>query len=274
MAAALRTLTRSKVCAVAAAGVAGVCISSHQDQTKQTINTTVGQNQLPPLIKPFIRKVSCEGIDSTWVIAGVAAGAIGVGAYLYTNGKIPATAAASTEESGFNFTDAPKLVEDTSMPPAYFREAMVCVERGDFQSAARFLEIAADTDGYARAQAALGAAYEEGKGVTMNKEKAAEYYTKAAMQGLPDAMVRLGTCYDLGVGVAHDVKKANELFQAAADRGDAEGAFYLSWSYVNGEGVEKDVQRGTQLLEQAARAGHPKALQVLQSLQDQARETA
>lgn len=166
--------------------------------------------------------------------------------------------------------DAPKYVEDTSMPPAYFREAMVCVERGDFGSAARFLEISADTDGYARAQAALGAAYEEGKGVTMNKEKAAEYYTMAAKQGAMLAFDVYKICIKLHTSLSY--------FSMALRRSETDvrvlccvcgchcwhcvlglpdAMVRLGTCYDLGVGVPHDVRQANELFQSAADRGDP-----------------
>ena len=58
-----------------------------------------------------------------------------------------------------------------------------------------------------------------GKGVTKDLTKAAEWYQKAAEQGLGSAQYQLGRCYEGGHGVTKDLTKAAEWYQKAADKG-------------------------------------------------------
>ena len=62
-----------------------------------------------------------------------------------------------------------------------------------------------------------------GMGVESDSAKAAEWYRKAAEQGLDSAQYHLGRCYEGGHGVTKDLTKAAEWYQKAADQGH-EGA--------------------------------------------------
>ena len=58
-----------------------------------------------------------------------------------------------------------------------------------------------------------------GRGVETDSAKAAEWYRKAAEQGLDSAQYHLGRCYEGGHGVTKDLTKAAEWYQKAADKG-------------------------------------------------------
>ena len=58
-----------------------------------------------------------------------------------------------------------------------------------------------------------------GMGVETDSAKAAEWYRKAAEQGLDSAQYHLGRCYEGGHGVTKDLTKAAEWYQKAADKG-------------------------------------------------------
>ncbi|WP_245395246.1 tetratricopeptide repeat protein [methane-oxidizing endosymbiont of Gigantopelta aegis] len=74
--------------------------------------------------------------------------------------------------------------------------------------------------GDAMAQAKLGAMYLLGwQGFEQNNEKAAGWIEKAAKQGLVDAEVLMGALYDRGLGVMADRNKATQWYKKAAAHG-------------------------------------------------------
>ena len=122
-------------------------------------------------------------------------------------------------------------------------------EGGDGEEAFKWYQKAAK-QGHAGAQDSLGLCYEEGPGAQnslsflydelefereieidmylgmvdeKDSAKAAEWYRKAAEQGLGLAQYHLGRCYEGGHGVTKDLTKAAEWYQKAADQGH-EGA--------------------------------------------------
>ncbi|MBK9350365.1 MAG: sel1 repeat family protein [Sulfuritalea sp.] len=58
-----------------------------------------------------------------------------------------------------------------------------------------------------------------GNGAPMDMDKAADWFQKAADQGLAHAQYNLGTMYADGRSVRRDAVKALELFQNAASQG-------------------------------------------------------
>src|SRR5205814_6910270 len=63
-----------------------------------------------------------------------------------------------------------------------------------------------------------GVYYELGLRVERNYSEAANWYRKAADQGLAHAQYNLGICYDVGHGVPRDYEEAVKWFRKAADQ--------------------------------------------------------
>ena len=109
--------------------------------------------------------------------------------------------------------------------------------------------------GYAQAQCNLGICYKLGQGVDKDEKKAVEWYAKAAEQGLASAQCNLGVCYDYGQGVDKDEKKAAEWYTKAAEQGYAQAQFNLGVFYNNGTGVAKDEAKAAEWYAKAAEQG-------------------
>jgi localization factor PodJL len=75
--------------------------------------------------------------------------------------------------------------------------------------------------GDAAAQFDLAVRYAEGGAGPRNYELAAQWYEKAAQQGLAVAEYRLGSLYEKGLGVGKDMQRAKDLYQRAAEQGNA-----------------------------------------------------
>jgi localization factor PodJL len=74
--------------------------------------------------------------------------------------------------------------------------------------------------GSAAAQFDLAVRYAEGGAGPRNYELAAQWYEKAAQQGLAVAEYRLASLYEKGLGVGKDVQRAKDLYQRAAEKGN------------------------------------------------------
>jgi localization factor PodJL len=74
--------------------------------------------------------------------------------------------------------------------------------------------------GDAAAQLDLAIRYAEGGTGPRNYELAAQWYEKAAQQGLAVAEYRLGSLYEKGLGVGKDMQRAKDLYQRAAEKGN------------------------------------------------------
>ena len=105
------------------------------------------------------------------------------------------------------------------------------------------------------AQYRLGNAYRDGKGVAQDKEKAAEWYRKAAEGGSIEADVALGDFYCSGFTAAKPVEWENvaAMWQEQAEKGDIDAQLKIgNTCYRNGFGVPKDGAKAIYWLEKAA----------------------
>lgn len=113
--------------------------------------------------------------------------------------------------------------------------------------------------GHPKAQRALGAMYELGKGTAKSPEKAAYWYRKAADQGLARAQTNLGVLLETGVGVQQNYAEAITWYQKAAEQGYARGQTYLGRIYEFGRGVEVDFAKALHWYSKAAEQGYARA---------------
>ena len=79
-----------------------------------------------------------------------------------------------------------------------------------------------------------------GQGIRQDNTEAANWYRKAAEQGVVGAQYNLGTMYVFGQGVAKDYAEAVKWFRKAADQGYVEAQYNLGVSYRDGQGVAQD----------------------------------
>jgi localization factor PodJL len=82
--------------------------------------------------------------------------------------------------------------------------------------------------GDARAQFALAVQYTEGRLMPRDLAAAAQWYHKAAAQGLAPAQYRLASFYEKGLGVDRDITEAQSLYQKAADQGNVRAMHNLA----------------------------------------------
>lgn len=91
-------------------------------------------------------------------------------------------------------------------------------------AAARKHYLAASESGHRAACTALGALYEQGRGVRADMAQAAYWYESAAEQGCAEAQYRLALMYREGRGVVCSTALACEWLQTAADNGAGNAA--------------------------------------------------
>jgi TPR repeat protein len=106
------------------------------------------------------------------------------------------------------------------------------------------------------AQYSLGKLYERGGGVVeKDLRQAAEWYRKAATQGVAAAQNNLGLMYAQGRGVPRDPARAAELWQAAARQTHPIAQFNLGLAFFRGEGVAEDKTEAERWFRRAAEGG-------------------
>ncbi|MGH6796457.1 MAG: tetratricopeptide repeat protein [Methylocella sp.] len=89
--------------------------------------------------------------------------------------------------------------------------------------------------GDAASQFDLAVRYAEGAASPRNYELAAQWYEKAAQQGLAVAEYRLGSLYEKGLGVGKDMQRAKDLYQQAAEKGNTRAMHNLGVLAAEGD---------------------------------------
>jgi Sel1 repeat len=97
--------------------------------------------------------------------------------------------------------------------------------------------------------------YRDGVGVEISKEKAFEWYHRAAVQGYSEAQFTVGEMYDQGNGVEQNEEKAFEWFQKAAEQGHLGAQYNVGAMYEEGQGVEENEEKAFEWFSKAAEQG-------------------
>ena len=127
-------------------------------------------------------------------------------------------------------------------PAALYELGMLDLE-SDLQNPARAAEsfTRAVSLGSADAAYALALLYKSGRGVSEDRNKAAQLMKQAASGDLVAAQIEYGIMLFNGDGTAKDEVAAAKLFQKAARIGNPLGANRLARLYVTGRGVERNM---------------------------------
>lgn len=180
---------------------------------------------------------------------------------------------------GKDYTDAAKwfkkAAEQGYAGAQYNLGIMYAKGEGVSQSeaeAVKWFERAAE-QGVAEAQCCLGYAYANGEGVVRNKSEAIKWYRKAAEQGNAKAQHWLGVTYKYGLGVSKSDTEAVKWYLKAAKQGYAAAQYCLGCMYSNGQGISKNNAEAIKWYGKAAEQGNTNALERLQALQSQAKQT-
>lgn len=116
------------------------------------------------------------------------------------------------------------------------------------------------SNGYAKAQNAIGVCYLKGYGVEQNKAEAINWFELAASHDCVSSIFNLGTCYRSGYGVEKDEHKAFQLYKHASKLKSEEAYYQMSLCYLKGFGVEENDSKALIWLKKAANKRFPKAL--------------
>lgn len=128
----------------------------------------------------------------------------------------------------------------------------------DYSQAAEWYEKAAE-NGLDHAQNNLANMYAYGIGVTHNYEKAFYWYSQAAERLNQEAMSNVANCYYLGRGVEQDYGKAAEFHTKAAHLGYANSQEVLGEMYMEGKGVEQNFTQAAHWLKESCEKGERSA---------------
>ncbi|WP_367717545.1 tetratricopeptide repeat protein [Nitratireductor sp. GISD-1A_MAKvit] len=109
--------------------------------------------------------------------------------------------------------------------------------------------------GDAAAQTLVAEIYARGLGMPKNPKKAAEWYAKAAQQGVPEAQFQYALMLLDGVFVEKDADRAFDLMQIAADNGNRLAQFNLAQMILDRQSSFESQKRAVSYYEKAANAG-------------------
>eukprot|EP00746_Dinoflagellata_sp_MGD_P007758 gnl/MRDRNA2_/MRDRNA2_115430_c0_seq1.p1 gnl/MRDRNA2_/MRDRNA2_115430_c0~~gnl/MRDRNA2_/MRDRNA2_115430_c0_seq1.p1 ORF type:complete len:724 (-),score=163.84 gnl/MRDRNA2_/MRDRNA2_115430_c0_seq1:99-2270(-) len=109
----------------------------------------------------------------------------------------------------------------------------------------------------------LGRAYEEGIGITPDKQQAIEYYKRAASSGDMLAQRYLAGIFAAGAGVPRDFNAAATWAQKAAAQGDTAAQRALGCMYATGAGVKQDIDMAASWCRRSALGGDIVAMRAL-----------
>lgn len=99
----------------------------------------------------------------------------------------------------------------------------------------------------------MGWFYDEGKVVTADKAKAADYYRQAADKGERHAQWRYGVMLDTGEGISLDSVAAMGWFRKAAAQGSPNAYVSMGVMYSGGRGVGRDYAKALDCYRQGAK---------------------
>jgi localization factor PodJL len=105
------------------------------------------------------------------------------------------------------------------------------------------------------AQYELGSRYAEGRTVARDPKLAAQWFEKAANQGLAAAQYRMGSIYEKGIGVTRDLNISKTWYQRAADAGNTRAMHNLAVLIAEGTDGKPDYPAAANWFKQAAEYG-------------------
>jgi localization factor PodJL len=105
------------------------------------------------------------------------------------------------------------------------------------------------------AQYEIALRFADGRGVPQNLAEAADWFDRAAKQGMVLAQFRLGGFYEKGFGVKKDLAAARRLYESAAEAGNAKAMHNLAVIYAEGIDGKPDYATAAKWFRQAASYG-------------------
>jgi TPR repeat protein len=159
----------------------------------------------------------------------------------------------------------PYAAEHGNAQAAYFL-GNKSFEGKNYVEAANWFRRAAD-QGVAQAQFNLALMYLDGTGVRRDLAEAMKWFQEAANQGLPLAQNNLSAIYHQGLGVPQDDKEAFKWENLAASHGLAIAQLGLGGMYHNGIGTSRDDIEAYKWISLAAAQGDKEASIVRQEIE-------
>ena len=137
-----------------------------------------------------------------------------------------------------------------------FEKGKTAFDGKEYTEAAEWYRKAAE-QGLAEAQNNLGFMYRNGYGVDQDYSEAIKWYRKAVEQGYIKAQFNLGKLHELGYGVTKDYIEAVSWYRKAAEQEHPEAQYHLGKMYEQGYGVTKDYKEAVIWYRKSAEHGNP-----------------
>lgn len=150
----------------------------------------------------------------------------------------------------------------SSHPQAQYDQGRQLAMADKFKEAAEWFRKAAD-QGLAIAQYDLGLFYLKGNGLAQSDAQALRWWRKAAEQGHANAQMNVAGLIEAGRGAKADVAEAFRLKMQAAEGGNADAQYRVAIHYLKGNGVDRNPEQCAQWALRSARQGFPDAEYVL-----------
>ena len=199
-----------------------------------------------------LRKAARPRIAPFAVAALAVAGVVCVAVFMHSRNEtprepVPGAAMGESMPGGASKASATAAADDVSRRDdetdrAYFARILALAEKGSIKAAT-----------------AVGEAYFAGCGVPEDREKAVEWYGRAAAAGDADAQASMGLCRLRGFGCEKNVVAAANWFSLAAAQEHPAGMNDFAYCLLNGIGVEKNAVAGFEWAMKAAERGHAAA---------------
>tara|TARA_B100001094_G_C18192682_1_gene808373 strand:+ start:423 stop:2147 length:1725 start_codon:yes stop_codon:yes gene_type:complete len=138
--------------------------------------------------------------------------------------------------------------------PANYDAGLSFYDQKEFKEAFLFIEEAAQTNKYVKAQLKLAQMYAEGVGTTQNEQEAIKWY-RTASQNLEDdgsALYEYALLHEGHQWLAQDHDALFKLMHQSAKKRYAPAQYYLGNAYFNGNLISKDERKSFYWYEQAA----------------------
>jgi localization factor PodJL len=149
----------------------------------------------------------------------------------------------------------PSTIDATPIAPAIDTPSATAIPAIPTEAGPQPLRDAA-ANGDSKALFEIGNNYVDGRGVTSDFAKAAEWYHLAAERGFAPAQYRIGNFYEKGLGLTRDLAKAKTYYQLAAEQGNASAMHNLAVLFAAGtEGAAPDNEAAARWFTQAAELG-------------------
>lgn len=144
---------------------------------------------------------------------------------------------------------------DAGVPEAQINAAIAAEQRGDYQTAMKYLRLRA-AQGDTPAMYKVAIFLLNGLGEPTNPAEAVSYLLEASRRGNSRAQVRLADCYQQGLGIERNYAEMFNWLTLAAQDGDPEAQTKLGYCYQKGYGTKPNADLAFSWFKNASAAAY------------------